>query len=77
METYNTNGKLYALDGSHYRIAYPYCNRERPLWFGTVNFDPICSECGKFIPQSRPKAMTCSEGCSDLRGQRRKVGVAE
>ena len=66
------NGRLTALDGTYYRIRFPYSRRERPEWLGPVNFDPICSECGENIPGSRPNAMTCSQRYSTLRGARRK-----
>ena len=56
------NHRLTALDGSHYRIAYPYSKRERPGWLGPVNFRCICAECREPIPRDR-KGQFCSDLC--------------
>ena len=72
-ETRNTdNGRLRALDGSYYVIAFPHNERKRPAHLGPVNFEPLCSECREVISDRRANSKTCCKDCGYKRGLRLK-----
>ena len=59
----NDNHRLTALDGSHYRIRYPWSKRKRPAYLGEVNYRWLCVECHEQIPAQR-KGMFCCDECA-------------